>query len=88
MQLSTIGTVNKVQRCDDAQIKRGLANGLAVQYRAWRFASLAYEGRRTSTPNQSRMIEMDHTATVRDIDPALDQNRVGFAVAVFDDPIA
>src|SRR5215469_18328601 len=33
------------------------------------------------------MKEMDHPAAIRDVDPALDQHGVGFAAAVFDDPI-
>jgi hypothetical protein len=38
--LSAIGAVNEIQRCDNAEIKRCLADRLAVEYRARRLFSL------------------------------------------------
>jgi hypothetical protein len=44
--------------------RRGWLTG---KYRARRLVPLAHEGRRTGTLNQSRMKEMDHPTTVRNI---------------------
>src|SRR5215467_899503 len=86
--LSTIGAVHKVQRCDDAEIERCLANRLAVEDRSHRFVSLAEEGGRVGVLHQPRMKEMDYAAAVRNIDPTLHEQWVGLAVTIFDDPIA
>jgi len=87
LDASAIGAVHEVQRSDDAEIECCLGNQLAVKYRARRLVSLANEGGRASTLHQTRMKEMDHPAAIRNVDPALDQQRIGFAVTVFDDPI-
>jgi hypothetical protein len=64
------------------------AIGSQAKYRALTLVPLTHEGRDTVAVDQSRMKEMDHPATVRNVYPALYQRGVGFAIAVCDDPIA
>src|SRR5208283_221291 len=83
-----VGAMHDVQRGDDAEVERRPADRLTGKDKPGRFVSLTHEGRYTRALEQSGVKEMDHPATVRNIDPALDQLRVGLAVAVSDDPIS
>ena len=87
MQRLAIGAVHGIQRGDDAEIERRLRNRLAIKYRGRKLVALANEGGGASTLHEARMKEMDHPAAVGNVDPALDQQRVGPAVTVFDNLI-
>src|SRR5271169_7077764 len=80
--------VQDLQGGDDAQVERRLADWLTGKYRPGGLVTLTHEGRNACLPHQSRMEEMDHTPTERNIDPALDQLRICLAVTVFDNPVS
>src|SRR5260370_30872112 len=84
--LSTIGAVNEIQRCDNAEIKRCLADRLAVKYRARMLVSVAHKGRRASPLNQPRVKKMDHSTAVWKIAPPLYLRGIFLALTVFDGP--
>src|SRR5438876_11001981 len=83
-----IGAAHDIEGGDDPQIQCRLEDRLTGEDERGGFVSLAYEGRRSAALDQPRVKEMDHSAAIRNIDPALDQWRVGLPVAIFDDPIA
>src|SRR6202007_3018108 len=83
-----VGAAHDIQGRDDTEVECGLADRLTGEEKPGRLVSLTHEGRYTGAPQQSGMKEMDHTATIWNIDPALDQLRVRLAVAVSDDQVS
>ena len=84
----SVSTMHDVQRGHDAKVERRFGDRLTGEDKSGRLVSLAHESRRTGPLEQSGMKEMDHAAAVGNIDPTLDQLRVGLAVAESDDPVA
>ena len=79
--------MHDVEGGDDAEIQCRLPDRLTGEDQPGGLVSSTHEGRGTAPVDRHRMKEMDHPAAVRNIDPAFDQIRVCFTVAIFDDPI-